>query len=80
VLSKQRTLEAGAASQNAFALVAPENSMRREFPAWTKRGSMAMLLYRAVSNAGRALPSVLESSMAKCFVNEMVRDVAGKSM
>ena len=39
-----------------------------------------LLLYRAVSNAGRDLPSVLESSMAKCFANEMVREVAGTAM
>jgi butyryl-CoA dehydrogenase len=39
-----------------------------------------LLLYRAVSNAVRGLPSVLESSMAKCFANEMVRDVAGTAM
>jgi len=39
-----------------------------------------LLLYRAVSNAQRGLPSVLESSMAKCFANEMVREVAGAAM
>lgn len=39
-----------------------------------------LLLYRAVSNAVQGLPSVLESSMAKCFANEMVREVAGTAM
>jgi butyryl-CoA dehydrogenase len=39
-----------------------------------------MLLYRAVSNAGRGLPTVRESSIAKCFANEMVRDVCGNAM
>lgn len=39
-----------------------------------------LLLYRAVSNAGGGLPTVLESSIAKCFANEMVRDVCGNAM
>lgn len=39
-----------------------------------------LLLYRAVCNAQRGLPSVLDSSMAKCFANEMVREVAGSAM
>jgi butyryl-CoA dehydrogenase len=39
-----------------------------------------LLLHRAVSNAGQGLPSVLESSMAKCFANEMVREVAGAAL
>ena len=39
-----------------------------------------LLLYRAVSNAVQGLPSVLESSMAKCFANEIVREVAGAAM
>lgn len=39
-----------------------------------------LLLHRAVSNAGQGLPSVLESSMAKCYANEMVREVAGAAM
>jgi len=39
-----------------------------------------LLLYRAVSNAGNQLPTVLESSLAKCFANEMVRDVCGNAM
>jgi butyryl-CoA dehydrogenase len=39
-----------------------------------------LLLYRAVSNAQQGLPSVLESSMAKCYANEMVREVAGTAL
>jgi alkylation response protein AidB-like acyl-CoA dehydrogenase len=39
-----------------------------------------LLLYRAVANAGQGLPTVLESSMAKCFANEIVREVAGAAM
>lgn len=39
-----------------------------------------LLLYRAVVNAQNGLPSVLESSTAKCFANETVREVTGKAM
>jgi alkylation response protein AidB-like acyl-CoA dehydrogenase len=39
-----------------------------------------LLLYRAVVNAERGLPSVAESSVAKCFANETVREVTGKAM
>lgn len=39
-----------------------------------------LLLYRAVVNASQGLPSVADSSIAKCFANEMVRDVTGKAM
>jgi alkylation response protein AidB-like acyl-CoA dehydrogenase len=39
-----------------------------------------LLLYRAVANAQEGLPSVLDSSMAKCFANEIVREVAGSAM
>ncbi len=39
-----------------------------------------LLLYRAVSNAGRGLPTARQSSIAKCFANEMVRDVCGNAM
>ncbi len=39
-----------------------------------------LLLYRAVVNAEQGLPSVAESSIAKCYANEMVRDVTGKAM
>jgi butyryl-CoA dehydrogenase len=39
-----------------------------------------LLVYRAVANAAAGLPSVRESSMAKCFANEMVREVAGSAL
>jgi acyl-CoA dehydrogenase len=39
-----------------------------------------LLLYRAVVNAQNDLPSVAESSIAKCFANEMVREVTGKAL
>lgn len=39
-----------------------------------------LLLYRAVINAQSGLPSVGDSSIAKCFTNEMVRDVTGKAL
>jgi alkylation response protein AidB-like acyl-CoA dehydrogenase len=39
-----------------------------------------LLLYRAVVNAGAGLPSLSDSSIAKCFANEMVREVCVNSM
>jgi alkylation response protein AidB-like acyl-CoA dehydrogenase len=39
-----------------------------------------LLLYRAVVNASAGLPSVGDSSIAKCFANEMVREVTGKAL
>jgi butyryl-CoA dehydrogenase len=39
-----------------------------------------LLIYRAAVNASQGLPTVLESSMAKCFANEMVRDVAANGL
>ncbi len=39
-----------------------------------------LLIYQAVTNASQGLPSVKESSMAKCFANEMVREVAGSAL
>ena len=39
-----------------------------------------LLLHHAIGAAGDGLPSMLDSSMAKCFANEMVRDVTGKAM
>ncbi|MGI9335972.1 MAG: acyl-CoA dehydrogenase family protein [Gammaproteobacteria bacterium] len=39
-----------------------------------------LLLYRAVVNAQSGLPSVAESAIAKCFANEMVREVTGHAM
>jgi butyryl-CoA dehydrogenase len=39
-----------------------------------------LLLYRAVVNAGDGLPSIADSSIAKCFANEMVREVCIQAM
>lgn len=39
-----------------------------------------LLLYRAVVNAEKGLPSIAESSIAKCFANETAREVTGKAM
>jgi alkylation response protein AidB-like acyl-CoA dehydrogenase len=36
-----------------------------------------LLIHRAVWSASEGLPSIRESSIAKCFANEMVREVAG---
>lgn len=45
-----------------------------------KLDASRLLLYRAVTNAQDGLPSVGESSIAKCFANEMVREVTGHAM
>lgn len=39
-----------------------------------------LLIHRAVSSAEAGLPSIRESSMAKCFANEIVREVTGSAM
>lgn len=39
-----------------------------------------LLIYRAAKNAEDGLPSVLDSSLAKCFANEIVRDVTGAAL
>jgi alkylation response protein AidB-like acyl-CoA dehydrogenase len=45
-----------------------------------KLDASRLLLYRAVVNTEAGLPSIADSSIAKCFANEMVRDVTGKAM
>lgn len=45
-----------------------------------KLDAARLLLYRAVVNAESGLPSVGESSIAKCFANEIAREVTGKAM
>jgi alkylation response protein AidB-like acyl-CoA dehydrogenase len=45
-----------------------------------KLDASRMLLYRAVCNAGSGLPSLGEASIAKCFANEMVREVCITAM
>ena len=39
-----------------------------------------LLIWRAAQTAADGLPSILDSSLAKCFANEMVRDVTGAAM
>ncbi len=39
-----------------------------------------LLIYRAVVNAGVGLPSPLEASVAKCFANQMVREVTAMAV
>jgi butyryl-CoA dehydrogenase len=39
-----------------------------------------LLIYRAAVNASHGLPSIFESSVAKCFSNEMVVEVASKGL
>ncbi len=39
-----------------------------------------LLIWRAAANAEKGLPSILESSMAKCFANEIAREVCGHAV
>jgi butyryl-CoA dehydrogenase len=39
-----------------------------------------LLIYRAVSNAENGLPDRLQSSLAKCFANEIARTVTGNAV
>jgi acyl-CoA dehydrogenase len=39
-----------------------------------------LLIHRAASNATDGLPSILDSSLAKCFANEIARDVCGNAL
>ena len=45
-----------------------------------KLDASRLLIYRAVVNADRSLPSIADSSIAKCFANEITREVTGKAM
>lgn len=36
-----------------------------------------LLIHRAVAGIGRGFPDVMDASLAKCFANEMVREVCG---
>ena len=45
-----------------------------------KLDAARLLIYRAVSNAEHGLPSIRESSIAKCFANEMTREVTGVAL
>ncbi|HEV7137154.1 MAG TPA: acyl-CoA dehydrogenase family protein [Steroidobacteraceae bacterium] len=39
-----------------------------------------LLIWRAAVNAGAGLPDVLDSSVAKCFANEIAREVCGNAV
>jgi butyryl-CoA dehydrogenase len=39
-----------------------------------------LLIYRAASNAENGLPDILQSSLAKCFANEIARTVTGNAV
>jgi butyryl-CoA dehydrogenase len=39
-----------------------------------------LLIWRAAANAERGLPSVLDSSVAKCYANEIAREVCGHAV
>jgi butyryl-CoA dehydrogenase len=39
-----------------------------------------LLIYRAATNAGKGFPSIFESSVAKCFSNEMAKEVTDMAM
>lgn len=45
-----------------------------------KLDAARLLIYRAVSNAEQGLPSIRDSSIAKCFANEMTREVTGVAL
>ena len=45
-----------------------------------KLDSSRLLLYRAVVNADTDLPSIVDSSIAKCYANEIAREVTGKAV
>ena len=45
-----------------------------------KLDAARLLLYRAVVNAEAGLPSIGDSSIAKCYANEMTREVTSKAM
>ncbi|SMF30052.1 butyryl-CoA dehydrogenase [Tistlia consotensis] len=39
-----------------------------------------LLIHRAAASAGSGFPSVMDASLAKCFANEMVREVVGNGL
>ena len=45
-----------------------------------KLDAARLLLYRAVINADTGLPSIADSSIAKCYANEIAREVTGKAV
>lgn len=82
---------AAAALEDALAYTAERKQFGKpivEFQAvQIKLAEMAMkveaarlLIWRAAQNAADGLPSLLDSSLAKCFANEMAREVAGAAL
>ena len=45
-----------------------------------KTEAARLLIWRAAANAQQGLPSVLDSSVAKCFANEIAREVTGHAV
>ena len=45
-----------------------------------KTDAARLLIHRAASNAENNLPSILDSSLGKCFANTIAREVAGDAM
>ncbi|MDC1383127.1 acyl-CoA dehydrogenase family protein [Candidatus Puniceispirillum sp.] len=45
-----------------------------------KLDASRLLLYRAVNNAEQKLPSIADSSIAKCYANEIAREVSGAAV
>ena len=45
-----------------------------------KLDAARLLLYRAVSNAEQSLPTIADSSIAKCFANEIAREVTSAAV
>ncbi|WP_321390317.1 acyl-CoA dehydrogenase family protein [Emcibacter sp.] len=45
-----------------------------------KTDAARLLIHRAASNAENNLPSILDSSLGKCFANQIAREVAGDAM
>ena len=45
-----------------------------------KTEAARLLIWRAAANAATGMPSVLESSVAKCFANEITREVCGSAV
>ncbi len=45
-----------------------------------KLDASRLLLYRAVVNADKELPSIMDSSIAKCYANEIAREVTGNAI
>jgi acyl-CoA dehydrogenase len=47
---------------------------------WIRVDAARLLIHRAAVNAQAGLPSIVESSVAKCFANEIAREVCGNAV